>query len=172
MIIFKDESAASEAIFGSAARGNLDHLSDRDYLIVDDNPYIRSRRKASLERQGWSVASYSWPRLRALINKGALFIQHLKQEALIVCDIDDRLKHEFSLFAPKTSYSGEIRETTSLISAATSKIETTIERAWASDVLAVAVRNLGILTLAERGQYHFDYDDVVGAYADMKQLEA
>ena len=150
------EAVSSEAIFGSVARGTLDCLSDQDYLIVGDDPIRRSKRKAALEHQGWSVASYSWSRLRALIDKGALFIQHLKQEALIICDVDDRLKHEVSLFVPKPGYSREIEETVRLITSATSNVYTAIERAWASDVLAVAIRNLAILTLAERGRNLFD----------------
>ena len=108
--------------------------------------------------------------MRASINKGALFIQHLKQEALVIRDVDDRLKHEVSLFVPKPSYGSEIEETVRLITSATSCVFTAIERAWASDVLAVAVRNLAILTLAERGRYLFDYDAVISVYADINRL--
>ena len=170
MINFGYEAASSEAIFGSVARGNLDHLSDQDYLIVDHDPVTRFKRKIALEHQGWSVASYSWSRLRKLIEKGVLFVQHLKQEALVIRDVEDRLKRELSLFVPKYSYRREIDETVRLITSATSNVNTGIERAWASDVLAVGTRNLAILTLAERGQYLFDYDAVINVYADMKRL--
>lgn len=170
MIDCEYETVSSEAIFGSVARGSLDRLSDQDYLIVDDDRVRRSKRKTVLESQGWSVASYTWFRLRALIDKGALFAQHLKQEALIIYDDDDRLKHELSLFVPKPSYKKEIEETVRLITSATSNVNTVTEHAWASDVLAVSIRNLAILTLAERGRYLFDYDAVVCAYAEIKQL--
>ena len=170
MIVSGAKQAASEAIFGSAARGTLDFLSDRDYLVVDDCPYLRFDRRVTLERQGWSVAPFSWSRLKSLVAKRALFVQHLKQEALIVCDRHDRLKHELSLFTPKPSYAVEIAETASLITATTANINSKIERAWASDVLAVAVRNLAILSLAEQGQYLFDYDDVVSFHAKLNGI--
>jgi predicted nucleotidyltransferase len=45
-------SAASEAVFGSAARGDADHLSDRDYLILDDDKDVLSQRAKELEAEG------------------------------------------------------------------------------------------------------------------------
>lgn len=170
MIVCEHERVSSEAIFGSVARDSLDRLSDRDYLIVDDDRVRRSKRRTVLESQGWSVASYNWTRMKALMDRGALFAQHLKQEALIIHDDADRLKHELSLFLPKPSYKKEIEETVRLLTSATSNVNTPTERAWASDVLAVAIRNLAILTLAERGRYLFDYGAVVRAYAEIKQL--
>lgn len=160
----------SEAIFGSAARRDSDLLSDRDYLIVDDDHPRRRRRRVHLERQGWSVASYTWRRLRSLIEKRALFVQHLKQEALIVRDVDERLRHDLSLFSPKPTYQRDIEEAASMIATASCRVETAVERAWALDVMAVAVRNAAILTLADHGQYLFAFNDVIRALAVVKGL--
>ena len=159
--------ANSEAIFGSAARGLTDVLSDTDYLIVDDCPLTRSKRKFELEAQGWSIASYNWTRLKKLSEMGALFVQHLRDEALIVHDESDRLRHQLSRFNPKPSYAAEVEETKHLIALSTSDVKSSKERAWASDVLAVTVRNLAILTFAERGHYEFDYANLI----DLLSLE-
>lgn len=161
----------SEAIFGSAARRDSDVLSDRDYLIVDDDHARRRRRRGQLERQGWSVASYTWRRLRSLIEKRALFVQHLKQEALIVRDVDERLRHELAHFSPKLTYQREIEEAARMIATASCGVQTAVERAWALDIMAVAVRNAAILTLADHGQYLFAFNDVIRALAVVKGLQ-
>ena len=65
--------AKAEAVFGSASRGDNDALSDRDILIVDTDIHLLNRRQAALEASGWSVASYTFAKLNALVRKGALF---------------------------------------------------------------------------------------------------
>jgi CheY-like chemotaxis protein len=161
-MIFADHlRAESEAVFGSAARYNTDGLSDQDILIVDNDPVVLRRRSQVLKSNGWSVAAYSWSRLASLVRIRGLFVQHLKLEALILQDVDDRLKNLLDRFEPAHDYSQESEETCEIIACSTSGVQTTEERAWAMDVLAVTVRNLGILKLASTGRYNFDYHTVV-----------
>ena len=154
-------NCSSEAIFGSLARGRVDSISDRDYLIVDDCPVRRRVRKRQLEYAGWSVAAYTWRRLERLSATGALFVQHLKLESKIVVDDGGRLRALLDSFSPNSNYSDEIAESKLLVALATSNLTNYAERLWAADVLAVAVRNIGVLTLAEQGIYEFDYTRIV-----------
>jgi hypothetical protein len=160
----------SEAIFGSSARRSCDHLSDQDYLIVDDNHQRRRDRKRSLEQSGWSVAAYTWSRLERLVDTGALFAQHLKQEALITTDYNNRLKETLSKFNPKPSYQDDFDQTCRLIIAVTSNVTTLEERNWCFDVLAVAVRNAGVLALADHGLYEFSYEKIIQTLGHIRQL--
>ena len=154
-------SCQSEAIFGSSARRDVDRLSDRDYFIVDVSSTLRHMRRLHLEQLGWSVASYSWERMKRLIRRKALFAQHLKLEALVVKDDDDRLKHTLSQYAPASGYRADMDATGAAIMAVVGGSHSVCADNWAFDVLAVNVRNLAILCLADQGEYLFDYDAVV-----------
>ena len=136
-------SCQSEAIFGSSARRECDHLSDRDYLIVDDAYLLRRQRRSHLEKMGWSVASYSWSRLERLVQKRALFAQHLKLEALVVRDSEDRLKHLLCGYSPASNYSEDIDNCGAAITGILDSGLPNGAEGWAFDVLAVNIRNLG-----------------------------
>lgn len=153
--------AESEAVFGSAARYSTDGMSDRDILIVDNDHAVLRHRSQVLKSYGWSVAAYSWSRLATLVRIKGLFVQHLKLESLILRDSDDRLRSLLDRFEPAHDYSREALEACEIIGRSTSGIQTAEERSWAMDVLAVTVRNLGILKLASTGRYNFDYHTVV-----------
>ena len=161
MIFTGHPRAESEAIFGSAARYSTDGLSDRDILIVGNDPAVLRRRSQLLKSHGWSVAAYSWSRLATLARIKGLFVQHLKLEALIIRDKNDRLRCLLDRFESAVDYSQEASETCEVIARSTSGIQTAEERFWAMDVLALTVRNLGILKLASTGRYNFDYHTVV-----------
>jgi hypothetical protein len=152
--------ASAEALFGSAARGDADALSDRDVLIVDENIETLGARSAELKAQGASVASYTFAKLEALAAHGALFIQHLKLEAQISRDRGGRLKRLLTNFVPRSDYSTEIVDNSDL-SALASKVPTGPRgMLFAADVLYVGVRNHGVLSLAERGVHAYAFDAV------------
>ncbi len=151
----------SEAIFGSSSRRDSDRLSDKDYLIIDSRPEVRRRRRFELEQMGWSVASYSWARLGSLARQKALFVQHLKLEALVVKDGANRLRHSLNCYSPKADYDVEINQAGKIM---VSMINEDMELGptnWIFDVIAVNVRNLAILALANRGEYVFSYNDAM-----------
>lgn len=58
-------------LYGSAARGDADDLSDRDILRVDDSAHV-------------SDCAYSWDDLHKMHAYGSLFLQHLKLEAKVL----------------------------------------------------------------------------------------
>ena len=155
----------SEAIFGSSSRCDSDRLSDKDYLIVDNRPEVRRVRRLELEQMGWSVASYSWSRLASLARQKALFVQHLKLEALVVKDDAGRLRDVLDCYFPKSEYEAEVNQAGVLIESAISgEMQRGITN-WIFDVIAVNLRNLAILALANRGEYVFSYNDAMARLA-------
>ena len=158
--------AAAEAVFGSVGRGDDDALSDRDVLLVDNNIELLDRRRIALEAEGSSVASYTFKKLDALVGKGALFVQHLKDEAHIIRDVGGRLRSTLDDFRPKNSYQVELMENAGLASLAATRPNTQRGALWAADVLYVATRNFGVLYLAQKGAYIFSYQRVLEALAD------
>ena len=148
----------SEAIFGSSSRRDSDRLSDKDYLIVDNRPEVRRIRRLQLEQMGWSVASYSWNRLANLARQKVLFVQHLKLEALVVKDDAGRLRHVLNCYSPKSEYNGEVDQAGVAIASVISAEAQLGITNWTFDAIAVNVRNLAILALANRGEYVFSYN--------------
>ena len=155
--------AASEAEFGSSARGDADALSDRDFLIVDDDVRILRERSAALRADGFSVASYTFSKLEHLSRVGALFVQHLRLEANVSVDRDGRLGRLLAAFRPKSSYTAEIMDNGALAELIARIPPGPVAEMWAADVLYVTMRNFGVLSLAERGRYVFAYDAILDA---------
>lgn len=154
-------TASSEALFGSAARGDSDAMSDRDIMIVDDDVLLLRDRSRTLTSAGWSVASYTFAKLNALSQRGALFIQHIKLESDILVDRDGRLARILADFEPHLSYSEEIRENALLASLAGCTSVGSRGALLAADILYVTIRNFGVLSLAERGIHVFAYNAVI-----------
>lgn len=163
--------ASSEAVFGSSSRGDSDALSDQDMLIVDNEVATLSARQKFLEAKGWSVASYTFIKLDFLSRKGSLFIQHLKDEAKILRDVDEGLSSTLMAFRPKESYQSEIAENSGLAQLVTMWPNTGAGALWAADVLYVFVRNFGILYLAEKKRYVFSYAAVLEGLAEDGVIE-
>lgn len=152
---------SAEALFGSAARGDTDSLSDRDVLIVDDDVAALALREAELGSQGASVACYTFAKLSALAAQGALFIQHLKLEAQITRDVGDRLATILASFTPRTDYSADIADNTALSALAGIVPAGPKGVLLAADILYVGVRNHGVLSLAELGVHVYGFNDVI-----------
>lgn len=157
--------ASSEALFGSASRGEQDDLSDRDILIVDDNVEVLTARASQLSDEGASVASYTFAKLKALARQGALFLQHLKLESRITTDRNGRLADLLTQFQPKDDYTSEIAENRKLAALAGTVPVGPRGSLFAADVLYVAVRNFGVLTLAQQGVHVFAFHQVVAEMA-------
>jgi hypothetical protein len=155
----------SVALYGSHARREADLISDSDLLIVDSDPTVLSEASTTLCCLGFSCATYTWQRLSRLAAHGSLFLQHLKSESLILKDVDARLENFLESFKPKPDYSHDIDATRELVALTEFVSGQKATIGWACDVLAVAVRNIGILEIANRGQYAFSmaaiYDKLV-----------
>jgi predicted nucleotidyltransferase len=73
-------TATSEVwLFGSAARGDTDDLSDVDVLVAGAlEPEALSRLPYANDRL--SVVRYDWPELRQMASYGSLFLHHVRLE--------------------------------------------------------------------------------------------
>ncbi|MBZ9675243.1 hypothetical protein [Mesorhizobium sp. ES1-1] len=162
--------ASAEAIFGSTSRGDTDSLSDRDILIVDDNPQVLHCRSEILSREGWSVASYTFAKLEAIAGAGALFIQHLKIEATIISDRDGRLAAILRSFEPRTDYGAELIQNARLAALAAEVSPGSRGALLAADILFVAVRNHGVLLLAQLGIHRYSYSAILYALEDQRLI--
>jgi hypothetical protein len=132
-------------------------------LIVDDDPRVLRARSSDLEADGWSVAAYTFSKLEALGKKGALFLQHLKLESRILCDNEGRLRAILDSFQPKSDYRQEIAENTQLARLAACVPTGDRGALLAADILYVAVRNFGVLQLAERGIHIYSFNFILEA---------
>lgn len=138
-------------------------MSDRDILIVDDDTATLCSRMRELEADGWSVASYTFAKLEALSAKGALFVQHLKLESKILVDANGRLNALLRSFKPKKNYEQELAQNARLANLAGIVPNGPRGPLLAADILYVAVRNFGVLRLAERGIHLYSYDHILEA---------
>ncbi|TAD87918.1 MAG: nucleotidyltransferase domain-containing protein [Alphaproteobacteria bacterium] len=154
-------AAASELLFGSVARGDADEISDRDILIVDDDVSILKRRTAELEAAGWSVSSYTFQKMAALANNGALFIQHLKLESKIIHDRTNRMAKILESFTPLSSYRTEIKKNREFADLILEVPDSATGALFAIDVLFVVLRNYGVLFLAEKGVHVYAFQAIL-----------
>lgn len=99
----------SVCIFGSAARGTSDSISDRDVLIVTRSSWRRRQLTRIWVGRGWSVAAYSPNRIQTMALRGSLFVQHLKREGIIILDNRGWLANLLSSAMPKRSYEADLR---------------------------------------------------------------
>lgn len=156
MITIHNES--SVALFGSRARGDADSFSDSDLLVVSDN--LMDRDANIYAAAGYSVSSFTWPQLAAMATDGSLFLQHLKQESIILSDPKDRLLSVLNEFQPSLNQSAKLFENLGLfeLTRGTPAMPQTI--GWAFDVLAVAARNHAVLLAAQEQKFIFSFHEL------------
>ena len=149
------------ALYGSHVRGDFDSISDKDILLVDADINALSTASSLLQLRGYSCAIYTWERLRRLAARHGLFCQHLKQESKIIKDETGELATLLESYQPKKDYTTDIHATEQLVALTEYTSNDKASLGWAFDVLAVALRNLGILYLANCGQYEYSYHTIL-----------
>jgi hypothetical protein len=150
----------SVCIFGSVARGTGDHLSDRDLLVVG-SARERAAEGQKWARLGWTVSGFSSDRFCKMVANKSLFIQHLKQEGIVVSDNDSFLARQFSLYSPKDTYSAEIVEVLGQLPAFTLRSDNYWRELCRADILYTLLRNLLILHYSALKIFEFDFDRLV-----------
>lgn len=164
----KTDNVDSICVFGSAARSSSDLISDRDVLVVADDPERRQHVVRCWRAAGWSVAAYSPTRLMKMIGTGSLFLQHLKLEGIILRDQDEWLARVLHAAGRKQSYEEDALRSVELA------LPIERFRPWAligqmpivADLAYVALRNYGICHLADRDEIVFDFHEIVKRLAD------
>lgn len=164
--------AQTEVLFGSAGRGDSDALSDRDILIIDRDIEVLNRRRLILESIGYSVATYTWKKIQRLSDQGALFIQHLKLESVVLRDEGRCFKNLMTEFSPRQSYREDILNNFNMASVVATYPATKKGALWTADVLYVCLRNFGVLKLAERKKFVFSYNAILECLVNDSVLNA
>ena len=157
-------------IYGSVARKDQDDLSDKDALILFDGSDRCRELKRKWTDGGWSVASYTPKRLKKMANAGSLFIQHLKQEGLILEDTTGILNDILSVYEPRPDYSADIIESLSALQLLERLPSSHELDYWSADVLHVLLRNLGILRLANEGLYEFSFHSIAQQLSNLQLI--
>ncbi|MCK6612514.1 MAG: nucleotidyltransferase domain-containing protein [Bacteroidia bacterium] len=153
----------SIAIYGSRARKDYDIHSDNDLLIVADSFDKKYDIELMYNNLGYSCSAYTFDKLKILSDKKALFVQHLKQDAKILKDDDNRLNFILDNYTPKENYNEEITETINYFEI-TKFIPDTVEGiGWAFDVIAIGLRNYNILQLANHKIYEFSLPRILNS---------
>ncbi|WP_321494164.1 hypothetical protein [uncultured Desulfobacter sp.] len=165
-MIWHNTRADAIALYGSQLRSDFDELSDKDIMLVGNCINDLCVEKHKFEKLGFSCGLYTWDRLARMKEKGSLFIQHLKQESLILKDEGFKLALFLNSYEVKPDYSKDIDYTKSLIASTEYIADDEIIKGWVLDILAVAVRNIGILKLANEGKYVFGFPYI------LKELES
>ena len=160
----------SVCIFGSVARRCLDNLSDRDVLIVATTMVEAENAAEQWRKAGWSVSPFARHQITSMSERGSLFIQHLKQEGIILRDSGLFLKMLFDRFQPKSDYDSEMQDSIWLLR----YIQEQQTSGWTSlcgaDISYVSARNIGISLLAGRGIYEFSFPDVLHRLNDFGMI--
>ena len=164
----------SVCIFGSSARGSADCLSDRDVLVVADDPERRAQISAEWKGMNWSVAVYTPTRFKRMVEARSLFVQHLKLEGLIVKDKHGWLGACLRGARPKNSYADDAANSV-LLARPLERFDADAligKNLVTSDLGYVAVRNFGICHLADIGRLSFDYSKIISCLTDDFDLDS
>ncbi len=153
----------SVCIFGSSARSSTDILSDRDLLVVASDKIRRDDMTGHWQQLGWSVATYTPSRMLKMISSRSLFIQHLKQEGMMIEDKNGWLGNQLGQARMKCSYASDAKSSV-LLAMPMERLDqnkSINDELIAADLAYVAVRNYGICYLADRDRLTFEYSQIV-----------
>jgi hypothetical protein len=92
--------------------------------------------------------------------RGSLFVQHLKQEGIVVVDDNDFLSSTFARYRPKSDLT-DIKDSITLLRRVSRSCRSDWGSLCSSDIAYVAIRNVAIHQLAAQGIYKFDYRGVI-----------
>lgn len=146
----QDNMVYAAAEFGSSCRNDSDHISDRDLLVVCDQS-LRYRLVKKYSSFGFSVSCHSFGQLVCMQQHGSLFIQHLKDEAIIRADpgaLLERFLVSCDFVTPAVDELRRCEETLFSILYWPDQIETF---SWKADFLYCAVRDYLIKRIAVHG---------------------
>lgn len=162
----------SIAIFGSSLRPNFDKYSDKDLLIVSDSYSILNALKAKYEKDGYSVSTYTYKKLKYLSDKGSLFIQHLKLESQILTDYKGLLTEILENHKKSRPSSEQIKESIEYFDFLKNIPDSKIGYAWFCDCCYVGIRNYLILKSAESKKYKFSFLNLIDDLLKSKDIDA
>jgi hypothetical protein len=154
--------------FGSTARNDADHYSDKDiFAVVEDVDAdvldtLRIAVAKDYNTTPPSVACYSSSSFDQMIAHGSLFTWHLRLEGRILSDPDAVFAEAFANLAPYNAFATDLARFKDIYTdARDAYIESNILDTFERHVLFVVVRNVCMLLTARRGQPTFGRRTVV-----------
>jgi len=150
----------SAALYGSAARGDMEAHSDIDLLLVC--PFGRKQSVLAAvepllqpEFRKLSVALYSRDELQFLYREHSLFLLHLKREADVLFDRRGELGPLLERFQPKQSYRSDFINSLSLLDLLRTRVRNSPNDLHRMSYTYSLFRVFGVYLLAEKGIFEF-----------------
>ena len=153
---------SSQVIYGSFARQDNDLFSDKDIGIFCDELSEVNNELTILTNEGWSCAVYTYERFQNMADLGLLFVQHIKQDGIVIFDENNKLKAILNKFTPKHTYNAEIGVALELINIIPGIAIDINCIFWALDIVAVAIRNFCIAYFANKKIFVFSTHKLYG----------
>jgi hypothetical protein len=148
--------------FGSTARNDADHYSDKDiFAVVEDVDAdaldtLRITVATDYNTTPASVACYSASSFDQMIAHGSLFTWHLRLEGRILSDPDGVFAEAFGNLAPYKAFATDLARFKEIYTdAREAYLESNILDTFERHVLFVVVRNVCMLLTARLGQPTF-----------------
>jgi Nucleotidyltransferase domain len=139
-------SAVEVWIYGSAARGDADDLSDVDLLVVAEPDEEVELPTAVGLKESLSVSRYTWNEVAAMLDYGSLFLHHVKQEGRPLAEEEPpRLRKLLAQLPPYKRADQELNSFAQVVDDVREAIEHDYSPQFELAVLATAARHAAIL---------------------------
>jgi hypothetical protein len=133
-------------MYGSAARGDADDLSDIDLLVVAEPDEEIELPTAGAPRESVSVSRYTWNEIAAMVGYGSLFLHHVKREGRPLAeDTPSRLRELLDQLPPYTRADQELDSFSQVVADVRAAVDDDYSPQFELAVLATAARHAAIL---------------------------
>jgi len=160
----------SAALYGSAARGDMETHSDIDILFVC--PFGRKQSVLAAveplvrpEFRKLSIALYSEDELQFLYREHSLFLLHLQREADILFDRRGELGALLKRFQPKQSYRSDFKNSLSLLDLLRTRVSNSPNDLHRMSYTYSLFRVFGVYLLAEKRIFEFSKSKIAECLA-------
>jgi predicted nucleotidyltransferase len=148
------------ALYGSAARGDLEAHSDIDLILICSrarkiSQLMTVRESLSGHFQRLSITVYTERELLFLRSVNSLFVLHLSREAVPLVDHSGFLERLFSEFRPKSSYRDDFAKSLRLLEPLRLSVMGAPNNLHRLSYIYSLFRVFGVYLLAEDGIYEF-----------------
>ncbi|TMV85437.1 hypothetical protein FGG78_20820 [Thioclava sp. BHET1] len=110
---------------------------------------------------GWNVAEYSRRDFREMARSHSLFVQHVKQDGILVRDDQGFLQGTLNLYRPSLDYTDKLAAAINPIRSIRELEKSYWGKLFQADILYVSVRNACILYKATVSEPDFDFANLV-----------
>jgi predicted nucleotidyltransferase len=143
-------------MYGSAARGDADRLSDLDLLVVGDSGEEGDLPAALMSGESLSVSRYTWDEIAAMVGYGSLFLHHVRQEGRPIVEDDPPRLRQLLAQLPRYRRAGqELDSFAEVVADVRHALEGDYSPQFELAVLATAARHAAILGCYLSGEPQF-----------------